>query len=79
MGETDFALSSATYSNQFFSVLFVHSSGSALMVKALGQSFPVVSVLQSKWSPLSLCSYLLLKEFAGGGGKYVRIWESLSQ
>lgn len=67
MGETELALPSAAYSNQFFSVLFVHSSGLALVVKALGQSCPVVSVLQSKWSPLSLCSYLLLKEFSGIG------------
>lgn len=38
MGETDVILSKETHSNQFSSVLFVHSSGWALVVKALGQS-----------------------------------------
>lgn len=80
MGETDLALSSAAHSNQFFSVLFVHSSGGALVVEALGQSFPML-VYYSRGGVPCHCVHIFLKKFQGEGEVCVtvRIWESLSQ
>lgn len=81
MGETDLALCSATYSNQYFSVLFVHSSGPALVVKALGSLAQWIVYYIPDGVPCHCVHIFFLKNLQGDREVYVtvRIWESLSQ